>query len=79
MTDIKSLLTETRLFEPSVDFVAQARIKKAELERLREESRKDYEGFWAARARETLTWDQDFTTTLKNKPPFVEWFVGGKL
>ncbi len=79
MTDIKSLMTETRRFEPPAAFASQARIKSADLERLRRDAKKDYEGFWAARARETLTWDRDFTTTLKNKPPFVEWFTGGKL
>ena len=79
MSDIKNLLSETRRFEAPGAFASKARIKVADLDRLRAEATKDYEGFWAARARETLIWDKDFTTTLKNKPPFVEWFVGGKL
>ncbi|HBM56726.1 MAG TPA: acetyl-coenzyme A synthetase, partial [Acidimicrobiaceae bacterium] len=38
-----------------------------------------YEAFWARQARELLTWDEDFHTTLQWNLPYAEWFVGGKL
>ena len=37
------------------------------------------EAFWARQARELLTWDQDFHTTLEWDLPFAQWFVGGTL
>lgn len=40
----------------------------------------DHEAFWAARAREYVTWSQDFGTTLDwSDAPFAKWFVGGEL
>jgi len=40
----------------------------------------DYEGFWAAQARERLTWSTDFERTLDwDGAPFAKWFVGGEL
>ncbi|WP_119068971.1 acetate--CoA ligase [Rubrobacter indicoceani] len=38
---------------------------------------KDYEGFWADRARE-LHWFKEWDTTLNWSPPEAEWFVGGR-
>ncbi len=50
--NIESILKEERRFEPSDNFVAGARLKKADLEALREKANQDYEGFWADLARE---------------------------
>src|SRR5690606_13689582 len=44
-----------------------------------DEADADYEAFWARQARELLTWDEDFHTTLEWKLPYAKWFVGGKL
>jgi acetyl-CoA synthetase len=40
----------------------------------------DPEGFWAAQARERITWAKDFETTLDwSGAPFAKWFIGGEL
>jgi hypothetical protein len=46
---------------------------------LYDEAAADYEAFWARQARELLTWDTDFHTTLEWELPFAKWFVGGEL
>ncbi|WP_101397323.1 acetate--CoA ligase [Phycicoccus duodecadis] len=39
-----------------------------------------HEGFWAAQARERLSWASDFDQTLDwSGAPFAKWFVGGTL
>ena len=47
-------------YAPSPEFAAQANGTAA----LYDEASADHEGFWAARAREQLTWSTDFDTTL---------------
>ncbi|MGO4132787.1 acetate--CoA ligase [Janibacter sp. RAF52] len=63
-------------YAPSPEFAAQANGTAA----LYDEASADHEGFWAARAREQLTWSTDFDTTLDwSEAPFAKWFVGGEL
>ncbi|HEX2756246.1 MAG TPA: AMP-binding protein, partial [Candidatus Limnocylindrales bacterium] len=73
--EIENLLTEGRTFRPDPAFVAQA---NAQAE-LYEEAARDPEAFWAKIARETVTWNEPFETTLEWDLPFAKWFVGGKL
>lgn len=79
MERIESILQETRLFEPSAEFVAAANVNADDLDALRAEAAADPEAFWARLAREELVWDKDFDTTLTWEPPFSKWFEGGKL
>ena len=44
-----------------------------------EEAEADYEAFWARQARELVTWDTDFHTTLEWELPYAKWFIGGEL
>ena len=44
-----------------------------------DEAISDYESFWARQARDLITWDEDFHTTLEWELPFAKWFVGGRL
>ncbi len=67
---------EGRTFPPPPDFVAQANTNDRSLY---EEAEADYEAFWARQARELVTWDTDFHTTLDWNLPDAKWFVGGKL
>ncbi|WP_338748661.1 acetate--CoA ligase [Janibacter alittae] len=63
-------------YAPSTKFADQAVGKAA----LYDEAAADHEGFWAARAREYVTWSKDFDTTLDwSDAPFAKWFVGGEL
>ncbi len=67
---------EDRRFPPSAAFKAQANTNDRSLY---EEADADYEAFWARQARELLSWDTDFDTTLEWKLPDAKWFTGGKL
>jgi acetyl-CoA synthetase len=67
---------EARRFPPPETFAAAALVSDRSLY---EEAEADYEAFWARQARELLTWNQDFDTTLVWDLPFAQWFVGGKL
>ena len=44
------------------------------------EAEADYEGFWAKRARDLITWKEPFTQVLdESNAPFFKWFADGKL
>ena len=67
---------EERTFPPDPAFVAQANTNDRSFY---EEAEADYEAFWASQARDLVTWDTDFHTTLEWDLPFAKWFVGGEL
>ncbi len=73
--EIEALLLEQRTFAPDPDFVARANATSA----LYEEAERDPEAFWAAQARERLSWSTPFDTTLEWDLPYAKWFVGGEL
>lgn len=67
---------ENRVFPPPEDFAGQANTSNRSMY---DEADADYEAFWARQARELLTWNTDFNTTLEWDLPFAKWFVGGEL
>ncbi len=73
--EIEGLLLEQRTFPPDPDFVARANATAA----LYEVAERDPEAFWAALARERLSWFTPFETTLEWELPFAKWFTGGEL
>ena len=73
---IEDYFLEERTFPPSSEFKAAALTSDDSLYR---EADADYEAFWARQARELLTWNSDFDTTLEWELPFAKWFVGGTL
>ena len=73
--EIEALLLEQRTFAPDPAFVARANATAD----LYEEAERDPEAFWAAQARERLSWFTPFETTLEWDLPFAKWFVGGTL
>lgn len=86
--EIASLLKEDRVFEPSPAFSKAARIgSAAQYEQWYRESIEQPEAFWAARAKEELSWFQPWTEVLKwdfskigeVEEPYVSFFAGGKL
>jgi acetyl-CoA synthetase len=80
MSNIESLLKETRVFKPSDGFVQHALIPSLEQYReLYQQSIQDPEGFWGKQAAELLLWQKKWDTVLKWEAPFAQWFVGGKL
>jgi acetyl-CoA synthetase len=80
MSTIESVLTETRLFAPSAEWVAQAHLSKADYDELCAQAAADYPGYWAKLARDTLIWHKPFTQTLdESNAPFYKWFADGEL
>jgi len=73
--EIEALMAERRTFPPDPAFTAQANATAD----LYDEAARDFEGFWAARARERLSWSKPFDTTLEWDLPFAKWFIGGEL
>jgi acetyl-CoA synthetase len=77
--NIESSLVENRVFKPAKEFSKKARIQSmAQYRRLWEESIKKPEKFWAREAAELL-WQKKWSKVLEWKPPFVKWFLGGKI
>jgi acetyl-CoA synthetase len=82
MTDksLESILHEERVFPPAGDFVARARIKPADYDRLVAEAARDNVAFWARLAREELQWARPFTQALdSSRAPNYRWFTDGEL
>ncbi len=79
MADITSVLHEKRLFRPSAQFSRSAHVKSlAEYYRIYKDSIKHPERFWTRQASQ-LHWFRPWRKVLQWKPPFAQWFVGGKL
>jgi acetyl-CoA synthetase len=78
---IESVLQEKRVFPPSPQMVKQANVSGMEAYRkLVAEAERDFTGFWARIARETLQWSKPFTQVLdESKAPFFRWFHDGEL
>jgi acetyl-CoA synthetase len=81
MSDIQSVLHETRKFEPADAFVKQANVSgMSAYQNMVDASQKDYQGYWAQLARESIVWNKPFTKILnETNPPFYKWFEDGKL
>ncbi|MEW6167455.1 MAG: acetate--CoA ligase [Pseudomonadota bacterium] len=77
---IQSVLTETRRFPPSEDFVARARLDAERLAALHAAAERDHAGFWADLARRELGWQTPFTQALdESSAPNYRWFADGRL
>ena len=75
---VATVMQESRVFPPPLEFSAQARIKSlAEYQALWNEAKDDVEGFWARHAAE-LHWFEPYSKVLEWNEPFAQWFVGGK-
>ena len=78
--NIVSVLLEERSFAPPPEFTQQARLKPADVEKLREHAAEDYVGFWGELARKELHWQTPFTVTLDDsQAPNYRWFTDGRL
>ena len=86
--EISSMLKEERMFSPSSEFAAKARVSSlAEYERLYKESVENPEKFWGDAAREELSWAKPFSKVMlwdfskigEEEKPYVSFFEGGEL
>lgn len=77
--NIDSILKEKRVFKPKADFQKQALISSEhQYRKMYRQSLDKPEKFWAKMADE-LHWFKPWKKVCSWKPPFAEWFVGGKL
>jgi acetyl-CoA synthetase len=74
MSATESLLQERRVSPPSAEASAHAAISGMDVYKaLAAEAERDYEGFWARLARETLSWHKPFTKVLdESNAPFYK-------
>lgn len=81
MSTIESILKETRIFQPALEFSQQANIPNfLAYQSLCAEAENDFQRFWAKQANEQILWHEPFTQTLDDRtPPFYKWFSDGKL
>jgi acetyl-CoA synthetase len=78
--NIKSVLVEERSFAPSNEFADRARLKAADVARLKSEAASNHKGFWARQAQTELRWHKPFSVTLdESRAPNYRWFVDGEL
>jgi acetyl-CoA synthetase len=78
-SNIDSILTEKRVFQPPQAFSQQSHIKSLEeYERLATEAERDPDGFWARIASE-LHWFRQWDHVLEWNAPWAKWFVGGEI
>ncbi len=78
--NIKSVLVEERSFTPSNEFADRARLKAADVARLKSEAASNHKGFWARQAQTELRWHKPFSVTLdESRAPNYRWFVDGEL
>src|SRR6266516_4715524 len=75
LATIDALLSEDRLFEPPPEFAKRALWNDR---RIYDHASKDPEAFWAERAGE-LDWFEPWSQVMEWNPPWVKWFLGGKL
>ena len=73
--EINALLDEARVFEPSPEWRANARVTDPGIY---ERAAADPEAFWEGWARE-LEWIRPWTQVLDWQPPHAKWFVGGQI
>jgi acetyl-CoA synthetase len=72
---LSNLLHEERRFEPPAELAAHANVTADAYD----EADRDPVAFWE-KAAERLSWDTKWDRTLDwDNPPFVKWYVGGKL
>ncbi len=81
MSNIESTLNETRVFNPSSEFVKQANVSgMAAYQAMCQAAEQDYPGYWAKLAREYVQWKKPFTKVLdESNAPFFKWFEDGEL
>ena len=81
MSNIQSVMHENRVFTPSEAFVKQANVSgMPAYKAMCDAAAKDYAGFWANLARESVLWHKPFTKTLdESNAPFYKWFEDGEL
>ncbi|MEC8592127.1 MAG: acetate--CoA ligase [Planctomycetota bacterium] len=78
-SQIDNVMQESRLFPPTPEFVAKAKINSADAyQTLYDASIQDTEAFWGKLADEELHWFRPFETVYEKTENGVGWFVEGQ-
>jgi acetyl-CoA synthetase len=78
-SNIDTVMHESRVFPPSREFAAEARIGSEQAyQQLYDKAKADPVAFWSDLAREELHWFEPFQQGLRWNEPFAEWFIGGR-
>lgn len=78
-SQIDNVMQESRLFPPTSEFVAKAKINSADAyQTLYDASIQDTEAFWGKLAEEELHWFRPFETVYEKTENGVGWFVEGQ-
>ncbi|MEC9188610.1 MAG: acetate--CoA ligase [Planctomycetota bacterium] len=78
-SQIDNVMQESRLFPPTPEFVAKAKINSADAyQTLYDASIQDTEAFWGKLAEEELHWFRPFETVYEKTENGVGWFVEGQ-
>ena len=79
MSNIESVLHETRIFEPNPEVVRNAAISGMGAYRaLCAEAERDPSAFWSRLAKENVLWHKPFSRVLDDsQAPFYRWFEDG--
>jgi len=73
-------LLEGRIYPPHADFVSRANVSGMEAyQALYRRSTEIPEEFWGELAEKELAWFEKWSHVFEWHPPFVKWFVGGKI
>jgi acetyl-CoA synthetase len=81
MSNIESIMQETRIFEPSAESVRNAAVSGMDAYRaLYAEAQQNPSRFWSRLANENLLWHKPFSRVLdESDAPFYRWFEDGEL
>ncbi|MFN7572004.1 MAG: acetate--CoA ligase [Betaproteobacteria bacterium] len=81
MSNIESVMHESRVFPPNAEIVKAAAISGMDAYRaLCAEAERDFGGFWARLARQNVAWHKPFSQVLdESGAPFYKWFADGQL
>ena len=80
MSNIESVLHESRTFPAPAALTSQANVKPADFDAMNAKAARDFEGFWGDLARDTVAWHEPFTQVLdESNAPFYRWFADGRL
>ena len=78
--NIESVLKEKRVFKPLAKFAKEARIGSMKrYAKMHRASLNNPDKFWGKAAESELSWFRKWQKVCVWKPPFAEWFVGGKI
>jgi len=80
VSNLETILTETRVFNPSEETKSSVLITQSKIDEMRALAENDHVAFWSDLAKQKLVWDTPFTKGLdETNAPHYQWFNDGEL